>query len=194
MNKKRLILGISGASCAKLGIILLEEMQKQPDWETHLIITHGGEKTILHETNLSLSEVKSLGTFSYNINDIGAAPASGSFTCDGMIIVPCSMKSLAAIAQGYSENLLLRAADVSLKERRPLVLVTRESPLNKIHIKNMLAASDAGAIICPPVMEFYSKANSLDQMTLNYTNRLMRLFGIKTKNSFEWKGINPYDE
>ncbi|MEM5812449.1 MAG: UbiX family flavin prenyltransferase, partial [Candidatus Aenigmatarchaeota archaeon] len=152
---KRIIVGISGASGSILGIRLLQELGGKA--ETHLIITETARKILEHETGFSVRQVENFASRNYDNSDLFSPVASGSFKTEGMVVIPCSMKTLAGIASGFSYNLLLRCADVCLKERRRLVLVVRETPLSKVHIRNMKIASDAGAVILPPVLSFYSK-------------------------------------
>lgn len=178
---KRIIIGISGASGAILGTRILEELKNFDDIETHLVITKGGEITIKEETSYSLDDVKNLADVVYSVDDLSAPIASGSFDTLGMIVSPCSMKTLSAIASGYSENLLLRAADVTLKENRPLILLPRETPLSKIHIKNMLAAKDAGATILPPMLTFYNKPQTIDDMVNHIVGKTLLKFDIRLK-------------
>lgn len=183
---ERIIVGISGASGAILGAEVLRELKKIDFAETHLVISKGGEITITEETDITLDEVKNLADFFYDADNLAAAISSGSFQTKGMIIAPCSMKTLAGIASGYSENLLLRAADVTLKENRPLVLVPREMPLSKIHLKNMLAAKDAGAIILPPTLTFYNKPQTIKDMTDYVVGKILLNFGIRLENLKTW--------
>ncbi|MBR3624694.1 MAG: UbiX family flavin prenyltransferase [Selenomonadaceae bacterium] len=184
---KRIILGISGASGAIIGIELLKELRQHEDIETHLVITKGGEVTIKEETNYTVEEVKLLANCCYNIEDMAASIASGTFEVYGMIVAPCSMKTLAGIANGFCENLLLRAADVTLKESRPLVLIPRETPFSTIHLKNMLAAKEAGAIILPPMLSFYNKPQTLlDSVRLIVGKALLSL-GIRANEFKGWK-------
>lgn len=184
--RKRLIVGMSGASGAILGIQLLEIMKENPEWETHLVMTDGAEMTIAHETNYTPSQVQNLATKVYRINSIGDAIASGTFPCEGMIILPCSMKTVAGIASGYSDNLLLRAADVTLKERRKLIIVARESPLSTIHLKNMLTLSEAGAYIMPPMVSYYQKPQSLQDMNLQIIGKVLDKFGVEVNGYQRW--------
>lgn len=179
---KRLVIGISGASGAILGIRILEELKNFSDIETHLVITKGGEITVKEETAYSVDEVKNLANIVYSVDDLSAQIASGSFETLGMIVAPCSMKTLAAVANGYAENLLLRAADVSLKENRPLILLTRETPLSKVHIKNMLAAKDAGATLFPPMLTFYNKPQTIDDMIDHIVGKTLLHFNLRAKN------------
>lgn len=188
----RLVIGISGASGVLYGVRLLEAL-RDLSVASHLIMTKAAEMTLAYETNHKANEVRALADASYPINDIGAAPASGSFPTLGMIIAPCSMKTLAEIATGMTTNLLTRAADVSLKERRRLVLVPRETPLHAIHLRNMLTLTEMGAIIAPPVPAFYARPVSLDAMVDHSVGRMLDLFGLDTGRVHRW-GISPRPE
>ena len=185
-NKKRLIIGMSGASGAVLTIRLLQLMRTCPDWETHLVVSRGAQLTIAQETDYTLAQVEAMADAVYDINDYGAKIASGTYPADGMVVLPCSMKTVAGIACGYSDNLLLRAADVTLKERRTLVLVPRESPLSAIHLRNMLTLSEAGAFIMPPVPPYYSKPNSLEDMNRQIIGKLLDRFQIPVPGFLRW--------
>jgi flavin prenyltransferase len=185
-NKKRLVVGMSGASGAVLGIEVLKALRENPEWETHLIISKGAELTILEETEYTVDEVKSLAEKVYDINNIGESVASGTFKTEGMIIVPCSMKTVAGIASGYSDNLLLRAADVTIKERRNLIIVARESPLSTIHLRNMLVLAQAGAIIIPPMVAYYNKPFSLEDMNRQIVGKILDKFGIEVTDFNRW--------
>lgn len=185
-GKKRLVIGMSGASGAVLGIELLKALKENPEWETHLVISRGAEETILQETNYKPEEVMNLADKAYCINDIGASIASGTFKTEGMIVVPCSMKTVAGIACGYSDNLLLRAADVTIKERRGLILVTRECPLSTIHLRNMLTLSELGAVIMPPVATYYNKPESLEDMNRHIIGKILDRFGIELDGFNKW--------
>jgi polyprenyl P-hydroxybenzoate/phenylacrylic acid decarboxylase-like protein len=185
-GNKKLVVGMSGASGAVLGIRLLEIMKQVPGWETHLVITKGAGQTITQETEYSISQVEEFADKVYQFDDMCGSIASGSFRTEGMIIVPCSMKTVAGIACGYSDNLLLRAADVTLKERRKLVLVTRESPLSTIHLKNMLTLAEAGAYIMPPVPPYYSGFHSLEEMNLQIVGKILDEFGIEAEGYKRW--------
>lgn len=187
---KRIIVGISGASGAILGVEILRELKKHDDVETHLIVTNGAEKTIKEETGLSVDTVKNLANYFYDINDFSVKIASGSFDVSGIIIAPCSMKTLSAIASGYSENLLLRVADVALKESRPLILLARETPLSKIHLRNMLLATEAGATILPPMLTFYNNPQNINDMVNHIVGKTLLKFGIRTENFIEYKQKN----
>lgn len=184
--KKRLIVGMSGASGASLGIELLETLQENPDYETHLVISKGAEETILYETDYTVADVMALADKSHDINNIGASIASGTFRTEGMIIVPCSMKTVAGIACGYSDNLLLRAADVVIKEQRQLVLATRESPLSVIHLRNMLTLAELGAFIIPPMVTYYNKPTSIKEMNRHIIGKILDKFGIEISGFNRW--------
>jgi 4-hydroxy-3-polyprenylbenzoate decarboxylase len=174
---KRLIIGISGATGAIYGIRLLEALAKS-DVETHLVITEAAENTILMETDWKVEEVKSLAKVSHDIKKLGADISSGSFLAEGMVIIPCSIKSLSGIANSFDENLLIRSADVTLKERRKLVLVVRETPLHLGHIELMLQASRMGAILLPPVPAFYFHPKTVDDLVNHTVGKVLDLFGL----------------
>jgi len=174
---KKLIVGISGATGAIYGIRLLEVLSKS-DVETHLIITEAAKKTILMETNWEIKKIKSLAKVTYDIKDLGAAVSSGSFLSEGMVIIPCSIKSLSGIANSFNENLLIRAADVTLKERRKLVLVVRETPLHLGHLELMLQASRIGATLLPPIPAFYFHPKTIDDLINHTVGKVLDLFGM----------------
>ena len=186
INKKRLVVGISGASGAILGIEVLKLLKDNPEWESHLVISKGGEMTINDETGYTLEEVIALADKAYDIKNIGESIASGTFKAEGMVIVPCSMKTIAGIACGYSDNLLLRAADVTIKEGRKLVLAAREAPLSTIHLRNMLTLAEAGVIIIPPMVTYYSKPLTLEEMNRQIAGRLLDKFGIEISGFKRW--------
>jgi 4-hydroxy-3-polyprenylbenzoate decarboxylase len=186
VGKKRLVVGISGASGAILGIELLRQMKECKEWETHLLITSGARRTIQLETSYSIEQVEALATAVHKLGDVGASIASGTFKTAGMVIVPCSMKTLAGVASGFSENLLLRAADVTLKERRTLVLVPRETPLSHIHLRNMMTASDAGAVILPPMVAYYNKPTSVEDITNHIVGKILDVFEIPMPDFYRW--------
>ena len=174
---KKIIIGISGASGAAYGIRLLEEL-KAAGAETHLVVSRWGAYTIEQETDYGLDAVRALASFVYEADDMAAPISSGSYPIDAMAVVPCSMKTLAGIASGFSEDLIMRAADVCLKERRPLVLAVRETPLSRIHLDNMLRATDAGAICMPPMPALYTKPASVDEIVLQSACRIMEKLGV----------------
>ena len=184
---KRLIVGISGASAAIYGIRLLEVLQ-ETDVETHLVISAAAKKIILMETDFAVEEVEAMAGCVYDINDIGAAIASGSFKTDGMVVIPCSIKSLSAIANSYSANLLLRAADVTLKERRRLLAVVRETPLHRGHLQLMLRVTDMGALIFPPLPAFYHRPKTIEDIIDHTVGRVLDLFGIDHALFKRWDG------
>jgi 4-hydroxy-3-polyprenylbenzoate decarboxylase len=177
--KRRLIVGISGATGIIYGIRLLEAL-RQASVETHLIVSKAAEVTRTYETDLSSQDLRNLADISYPIGDIGAPIASGSFRTMGMIIAPCSIKTMSELANGITSNLLTRAGDVVLKERRRLVLLLRESPLTTIHLRNMLALSESGAVIAPPVPAFYALPKTIDEVVRHTVGRVLDLFDIDT--------------
>lgn len=188
---QRLIVGISGATGAIYGIRILELLSYFPDIETHLILSAAGKRTILEETDYTVREVEALATKTYDNRDIGAAPASGSFKTAGMIIAPCSIKTLSAIANSYADSLIARAADVTLKEYRRLVILLRETPLHPGHLRLMLEAAQAGAILLPPMPAFYNRPKTLDDIVNHTVGRTLDLFGIEHKLVKEWQGTAP---
>ncbi len=173
----RLIIGISGASGVVYGVRLLQ-LLRNAGIETHLVMSKTAELTFAYETDLKIAEVRALANFSHSIDDMAAPISSGSFRTAGMIIAPCSMRSMSEIASGVTTTLLTRAADVMLKERRPLALMVRETPLHTGHLRTMTALSEMGAIIAPPVPAFYAKPDSLDDMVEHTVGRVLDLFGI----------------
>ncbi len=186
MKKKRIVVGVSGASGAALAVEVLRILQRAEEWEVHLVISKSAEETIRMETALTPDEVGALSDVRYDNADIGAAIASGTFRTEGMLIVPCSMKTLAGVASGYSDSLLLRAADVTLKERRPLVLAVRETPLSAIHLKNMLTVTQAGACIVPPMISYYSSPQTVEEMTRHIAYKLLDRFDVPCEGFFRW--------
>lgn len=190
MEKKRLIVGITGASGAILGIELLKTLRKMEQVETHLVISRSAKYTIASETSLSVDQVYALADVRYDESNIGAAIASGSFHTAGMIVIPCSMKTLAGIACGYSDNLVLRAADVVLKEGRKLVLAVREMPFSRIHLRNMLTLSEMGAVILPPVLTFYSGANTIEDLIRHMVGKALDQFQLNDCEFRRWEGAD----
>jgi 4-hydroxy-3-polyprenylbenzoate decarboxylase len=184
---RRLIVGITGASGTIYGIRLLE-MLKETGVDTHLIISQWGARALVHETSYTVPQVQALATERYAVGDVGAAVASGSFLTLGMVIVPCSMRTLGAIAHGVGDNLIHRAADVVLKERRRLVLAVRESPLSEIHLENMLKLARMGVSICPPAPAFYNHPVSLADVVTYSVARLLDQFGIHLRDPERWLG------
>ena len=183
---RRLIIGISGASGVIYGVRLLQALKPLPV-ETHLVMTRTAEVTLAHETKMKVSDVRRLADVAYPIGDLAAAISSGSFQTIGMIVAPCSMRSLGEIAHGISSNLLTRAADVVLKERRRLVLVARETPLHTIHLRNLVTVSELGAIVAPPMPAFYNKPKTLDDVIDHTVGRLLDLFGLDTGKIKRWR-------
>ena len=184
---EKIIIGITGASGAALGVQLLMRL-KAECVETHLVISKWGAYTIAEETGYEPSSVRGLASYAYDEHDMAAAISSGSFPIDAMAIVPCSMKTLAGIANGFSDDLIIRAADVCLKERRPLVLAVRETPLSKIHLENMLKATEAGAICMPPMPAFYLKPTSVDEIISQSVSRIMEKLGVTPGWQKRWAG------
>jgi len=187
MTRPRLIVGITGATGSVFGVRLLQVL-KDAGIETHLVVSKWGARTLLHETDYTLDQVQSLASFSYSPNDQGAALSSGSFVTQGMIVAPCSMRTLAAIANGQGEHLIHRAADVILKERRKLVLAVRETPLHEIHLENMLKLSRMGVVILPPVPAFYNRPRSIEQMVDHTVMRMLDQCGIHLDIAPRWDG------
>ena len=183
---RRVIVGISGASGAIMGIRLLEILQRM-EIETHLILSPAARKTITQETDWKVSDVLRLAGQSYNFQDIGARIASGSYATTGMVVIPCSVKTLSAIANSYSDDLISRAADVTLKEGRPLVLVFRETPLHRGHIRLMSLAAEAGAVVFPPVPTFYTRPQSIDDIVNQIVGRVLARIGIQNEVYVPWE-------
>jgi len=186
---KRLVVGITGASGVILGIRLLE-MLRPVEIETHLVLSPAARATIAQETTWKVSDVQALADVQYNHADIGAAIASGSFLTHGMVVIPCSIKTLSGIANSYASDLITRAADVTLKEGRPLVLVVRETPLHRGHIRLMDLAVAAGAVIFPPVPAFYARPQSLDEAVTNLVGRVLARLGIENEGYMKWQGMD----
>lgn len=182
---KRLIIGITGATGIIYGVRLLE-LLRDTDIQTHLIVSRAGDMTRVQELDISAQQLRQLATVSYPINDVGAALSSGSFRTFGMVIAPCSVRTLAELANGVTTSLLTRAADVVLKERRRLVLLVRETPLHAIHLRNMLTVTEAGAIVMPPVPAFYTLPKSIDEMVTNTVCRVLDLFDIDVGRLQRW--------
>jgi 4-hydroxy-3-polyprenylbenzoate decarboxylase len=184
--KPRLIVGISGASGVVYGIRLLEVLRQSGKVETHLVLTKPAERTIAEETDWKIEDVKSLAGVVHSPADIGASIASGSFQTAGMVVVPCSIHTLSAIAYCQGDNLLTRAADVVLKERRRLVLVVRETPFHRGHLQSMLAATEAGAVIMPPIPAFYGRPKTIDDIVDHTVGRVLDLFAIENQLLKRW--------
>ncbi|WP_035486040.1 UbiX family flavin prenyltransferase [Geminicoccus roseus] len=189
-KRRRLIVGITGASGVVYGVRLLEALKDQ-DLETHLILTRAARLTIAYELDRSVDEVEALADRVHPLADVGACVASGSYRTLGMVIAPCSMKTLAAIATGLTDNLLTRAADVVLKERRRLVLLPRETPLHLGHCRNLVAVTEMGAIVAPPVPAFYARPKSIDEMVDHTVGRVLDLFDIDAELAHRWREHAP---
>lgn len=184
----RVIVGLSGASGAALAVDVIRSLHAA-QMAVHLVVSRSGEMTLRHECGLSVDDLAPHCAAVYDNADVGAAIASGSFRTRGMIVVPASMKTVAGIASGYSDNLLLRAADVTLKERRRLVVVPRECPLSEIHLRNLLEISRAGAVVLPPVISCYERPQSIDQMLHHLTGKILDLLDIETADFRRWEGM-----
>jgi 4-hydroxy-3-polyprenylbenzoate decarboxylase len=189
----RLIIGISGASGVVYGIRLLEVLSAIKDIETHLVISEAGETNIKYETDWTIEDIRSLASFYYDIDDTGARLASGSFKRDGMIVVPCTIKTMSALANSYNENLLVRAGDVTLKERAKLVLVVRETPLHLGHIRNMERLTEMGAIIFPPVPAFYHRPQTIQDIIDHTIGKILDIFNIEHNLFPRWSGLADDD-
>ena len=189
-KNKRLVIAMTGATGAIYGVRMLQVLQEREAWETHLVISSAGIINLKHELDMRRQALFDLADVTHDINNIAASIASGSFKTAGMVIAPCSMKTLASVAHGLADNLISRAADVILKERRRLVVMPRETPLNLAHIRNMAAVTEMGGIIFPPMPAFYSKPKSLDDMINESVGRVLELFDIDPGDLFEpWLGI-----
>jgi 4-hydroxy-3-polyprenylbenzoate decarboxylase len=187
---QRLIVGLTGASGIVYGVRLLEALRALPV-ETHLIMSRAAELTLAYETDLKVAKVRALADVWYPVADIGAAPASGSFPTDGMIVAPCSIRSMSEIATGVTSSLLTRAADVTLKERRRLVLVVRETPLHAGHLRHLLALAEMGAIVAPPVPAFYARPRTIEDVIDHTVGRLLDLFGLEAGLVKRWGDKPP---
>ncbi|MBZ4317852.1 UbiX family flavin prenyltransferase [Streptomyces huiliensis] len=186
--RKRIVVGLTGATGAIYGIRLLQALAAVPEAETHLVLSRWARTTIGLETEWSAGEVAALADVCHASDDLGATVASGSFPTDGMVIAPCSMKTLAAVRTGYSEGLVARVADVTLKERRRLVLVPRETPLSEVHLENMLSLCRMGAVIMPPAPAFYNRPRTLDEIVDHLVSRVLDQFGLET-SAHRWEGM-----
>jgi flavin prenyltransferase len=184
----RIVVGISGASGSIYGIRLMEKLRRQAGVEIHLILTRAGEKTLYYETGKLAADVRGLADCSYSIDDVGSRLASGSFLTDGMVIAACSIHSMSAIAAGLSSNLLIRAADVALKERRKLILMVRESPLHLGHLRTMTALAEMGAIIAPPMPAFYNQPQDVLDFVDHSVDRVLDLLGLPDPDAKRWDG------
>ena len=190
-SPRRFIVAITGASGAAYGLRLLQALREIDGVQTHLVVSDAGWRTIGHELDLDRSRVVELAHVVHDVRDVGASIASGSFACAGMAIAPCSMHTLAAIAHGLADNLILRAADVMLKERRRLVLMARESPLHLVHLRNMAAVTEMGAIVCPPMPAFYLRPASVQDIVDQGVARVLDLLGLPHALAARWGGMQP---
>lgn len=184
----RLIVGISGASGVVLGYHMLKALKAYPECETHLVITEGARVTFGLETDIKIEDVKKMADVVHSNENLAAAISSGSFKTDGMIVIPCSMKTLAGIATGYTDNLLIRAADVCLKESRKVVLVPREMPLGKVHVRNLKEVSDLGCVIIPPMLTFYNNSLTVEEQINHIIGKILMQFGLDHKKFRAWEG------
>jgi 4-hydroxy-3-polyprenylbenzoate decarboxylase len=187
----RLVVGISGSTGSIYGIRLLQLLRDLPDVEPHLIISQAGKRTLLAETDYTVRDVEALAAHVYDDRDIGAALASGSFRTGGMVIAPCSMKTVSALANSYASTLIARAGDVALKEGRPLVVVPRETPLHVGHLRQLLALAEMGAVVLPPMPAFYHRPRTLDDVVNHTVGRILDRFGIAHGLVPEWTGTGP---
>ncbi len=186
---KRLVIGITGASGVILGIRLLQVVREAHLAETHLVLSAAAKATIAQETDWKVSDVEALANAAYDTRDVGATIASGSFLTAGMVIIPCSVKTLSAVANSYSADLVARAADVTLKEGRPLILVFRETPLHLGHIKLMERAAEIGAVMMPPVPAFYAHPQTIEQVVDNTVGRVLLRLGMENELYLKWAGM-----
>jgi 4-hydroxy-3-polyprenylbenzoate decarboxylase len=186
---KRIIVAISGASGAVYGVRLLQMLAELGNVHTHLTVSAAGLLNLQQELDMSRSDIEALAQVVHPVSDVGAAIASGSFQCDGMVVAPCSMRTLAAVAQGLSDNLITRAADVMLKERRRLILMVREAPLNLVHLRNMSSVTEMGGIIFPPVPSFYHRPQTLADMIDQTVGRVVDLLGLPQPHAPRWSGL-----
>ena len=188
--RQRIIVGISGASGAIYGVRLLQALRTLPSIETHAVISDAGWLNITHELGLERTHAPALADVVHSIDHIGASIASGSFRASGMVVAPCSMRTLAAIPHGLADNLLTRAADVMLKERRRLILLARETPLHLVHLRNMTTVTEMGAIVCPPVPAFYQKPQTVDDIVQHSIARVLDLLGLEQTLATPWMGLH----
>jgi polyprenyl P-hydroxybenzoate/phenylacrylic acid decarboxylase-like protein len=194
-SKPRLIIAITGASGAIYGVRMLEQLRASGACETHLVLSASGALTATQELSIKRGEIEALADVVHNVKDVGATIASGSFRSEGMVIAPCSMKTLASIALGFADNLVSRAADVMLKERRKLVLMARETPLNLAHLRNMTAVTEMGGIIFPPVPAFYTRPETLDGVVNHTVGRVLDLFSMPHSGLVKrWGGIGKLSQ
>jgi polyprenyl P-hydroxybenzoate/phenylacrylic acid decarboxylase-like protein len=189
-SSRRLVVAITGASGAAYGVRLLRELRAAPGWESHLVLSEAGALNCWQELRMKRKDVEQLAAVVYHPRDIAAPIASGSFLAEGMVIAPCSMRTLAAAAHAHAGDLVSRAADVALKERRRLVLVVRETPLNLAHLRNMVAVTEMGGVIFPPVPALYAKPRTIEDLVEHTVGRVLDLFGIASKRLKRWQGMD----
>ena len=189
---QRIIVAISGASGAIYGVRLLQMLRALGNVQTHLTISDAGLLNLQQELDMSRADLETMADVSYPVRDVGAAIASGSFQCDGMVVAPCSMRMLGAVANGLSDNLMSRAADVMLKERRRLILMVRETPLNLAHLRNMTSVTEMGGVIFPPMPSFYHRPQTLAEMVSHTVSRVIDLLGLPQNEAPRWTGINTH--
>lgn len=189
---QRIIVAISGASGAIYGVRLLQMLRALGNVQTHLTISDAGLLNLQQELDMSRADLETMADVSYPVRDVGAAIASGSFQCDGMVVAPCSMRMLGAVANGLSDNLMSRAADVMLKERRRLILMVRETPLNLAHLRNMTSVTEMGGVIFPPLPSFYHRPQTLAEMVSHTVSRVIDLLGLPQNEAPRWAGINTH--
>jgi len=189
ISPRRLIVAISGASGAVYGARLLQVLRDTPDVETHLVVSDAGWRNLEQEQECDRASIEAMAHRVHDVRDVGASIASGSFRCSGMVIAPCSMRTLAAVAHGLGDNLITRSADVMLKERRRLVLMVRESPLNLAHLRNMVSATEIGAIVCPPLPAFYTRPRSVADIVDSTLARVLDLLDVQHSLSLRWEGV-----
>ncbi|HEY7365414.1 MAG TPA: UbiX family flavin prenyltransferase [Methylomirabilota bacterium] len=187
----KLVVAITGATGSIYGIRLLELLRRYPEVETHLVISRPGKRTIVEETDWSVADVEALATHRHDNNDIGASIASGSFRTAGMVIAPCSVKTAAAVAACHSDNLVARAADVTLKEGRPLIMLVRETPLHLGHLKVLLTLAEMGAVVLPPMPAFYNRPRDLDDIVNHTVARVLDRLNLPQSLVAEWPGTHP---
>lgn len=192
-DAKRLVVAITGATGVLYGVRLLQALRDIPGYQSHLLISEAGVLNLHQELDMKRRDVEALAHVVHNVRDVGATIASGSFQSEGMVIAPCSMKTLAAVAHGFSDNLITRAADVTLKERRRLVLMVRETPFNLAHLRNMTAVTEMGGIIFPPLPAFYHRPQSIQEMVDHSVGRVLDLFSIPHQLAPRWSGLKDAD-
>jgi len=190
----RIVVGMSGASGAAYGVALLNALRQRPEVETYLTVSRAAEKTLFQETGLLLKDVKALADHWRPLEDVGADIASGSFLTEAMVVAPCSVNTMSSIAYGTASNLLVRAADVTLKERRRLVLMVRETPLHLGHLRTMAALSEMGAIIAPPMPDFYNRPKTADDIVQQGARRILDLIGLPAEDTKRWHGMRGPDQ